>query len=218
MLWQGHFEGLPYDVEDKTSVLADEMIVAFEGIVENRGIDSVVVRVGPFSLQVYIPGSTLSRLGAVGDKVSLRTHLYIKDDNFALYGFITAEELELFRQLISVSGIGPKTALALLSTFNPEQLVSAIVSGNVELLSQVPGLGKKLAGRIVLELKGKLERLPVGVITTGLTQEDADAVAALTNLGYSLKEATQAVSSLPNSPELNLEEKIRLALRQLARA
>jgi len=126
--------------------------------------------------------------------------------------------LELFRHLISVSGVGPKTTLAVLSTFNPEQLASAIVSGNVELLSQVPGLGKKMAGRIVLELKGKLERMPVGAIITGLTKEDADVVAALTNLGYSLKEATQAVSSLPNSPELDLEEKVKLALRQLARA
>ncbi|MBM3119815.1 MAG: Holliday junction branch migration protein RuvA [Chloroflexi bacterium] len=194
------------------------MIVAFEGILESRGIDSAVIKVGPISLQVYIPGSTLSRLGAVGDKVYLRTYLYIKDDNFALYGFASVEELELFRHLISVSGVGPKTTLAVLSTFNPEQLASAIVSGNVELLSQVPGLGKKMAGRIVLELKGKLERVPVGAITTGLTKEDADVVAALTNLGYSLKEATQAVSSLPNSPELDLEEKVKLALRQLARA
>lgn len=194
------------------------MIVAFEGILESRGIDSAVIKVGPISLQVYIPGSTLSRLGAVGDKVYLRTYLYIKDDNFALYGFASVEELELFRHLISVSGVGPKTTLAVLSTFNPEQLASAIVSGNVELLSQVPGLGKKMAGRIVLELKGKLERMPVGAIITGLTKEDADVVAALTNLGYSLKEATQAVSSLPNSPELDLEEKVKLALRQLARA
>ena len=194
------------------------MIVAIDGILESRGIDWVVIKVGPISLQVNIPGSTLSRLGGVGDRVYLRTHFYIKDDNIALYGFASVEELEIFRHLISVSGIGPKTALALLSAFNPEQLASAIVSGNVELLSQVPGLGKKTAGRIVLELKGKLEKMPVGAITIGLTQEDADVVAALTNLGYSLREATQAVSSLPNSPELDLEEKVKLALRQLARA
>lgn len=194
------------------------MIVATEGILESRGVDSIVIKVGPISLQVHIPCSTLGRVGAVGDKVYLRTHLYIKDDNIALYGFASVEELEIFRHLISVSGIGPRTALTLLSTFNPDQLVSAIVSGNVELLSQVPGLGKKTAGRIVLELKGKLEKVSVGAIATGLTQEDADVVAALTNLGYSLKEATQAVSGLPNSSELDLEEKIKLALRQLARA
>lgn len=194
------------------------MIVAVEGILQSRGIDSAVIKVGPVSLQVYVPGSTLGRLGAIGEKVCLCTYLYIKDDNLSLYGFASTEELELFRHLISVSGIGPKTALAVLSTFNSEQLVSAIVSGNVELLSQVPGLGKKMAGRIVLELKGKIEKLPVGAITIGLTKEDADVVAALTNLGYSLREATQAVSSLPVSPELDLEEKLKLVLRQLAKA
>jgi len=185
---------------------------------ESRGIDSAVVKVGPLSLQVYIPGSTLSRLGSVGDKVYLHTHLYLREDNIAVYGFASADELALFQNFISVSGIGPKAALALLSTFNVEQLASAIVSGNVDLLTQVPGIGKKTAGRVVLELKAKLEKGWVGAVPPALTQEDADVVAALTHLGYSLKEATQAVASLPNSPELDLEEKVKLALRQLAGA
>ena len=192
------------------------MIVALEGILESRGVDSAVVKVGPLSLRVYIPGSTLSQLGAVGDNVSLHTYLYLREDNVALYGFASAEELGLFQNLISVSGIGPKAALGLLSTLNAEQLASAIVSGNVDLLSQAPGLGKKMAGRIVLELKSKLESEWEGVVVPVLTQEDADVVAALTNLGYSLKEATQAVSSLPDSRELDLEERVRLALQQLA--
>jgi len=192
------------------------MIVALEGILENRGVDSAVVKVGPLSLRVYIPGSTLSQLGAVGNNVSLHTYLYLREDNVALYGFASAQDLGLFQNLISVSGIGPKAALGLLSTLNPEQLASAIVSGNVDLLSQAPGLGKKMAGRIVLELKSKLESEWEGVVTPVLVQEDADVVAALTNLGYSLKEATQAVSRLPDSRELDLEERVRLALQQLA--
>lgn len=192
------------------------MIVALEGILESRGIDSVVVKVGPLSLQVYVPGSTLSRLGTVGDTLHLHTHLYLREDNIAVYGFASAEELALFQNLISVSGIGPKAGLAFLSTLSVEQLASAIVGGNVDLLTQVPGIGKKIAGRVVLELKGKLEKGWIGVVTPALTQEDADVVAALTNLGYSLKEATQAVSSLPSSPDLDLEEKVKLALRQLA--
>ena len=192
------------------------MIVALEGILESRGIDSAVVKVGPLSLQVYIPGSTLSQLGAVGDGVYLHTHIYLREDNMALYGFASAEELSLFQSLISVSGIGPKAALGLLSTLNPEQVASAIVSGNIDLISRVPGIGKRMAGRIVLELKGKLEKWWVGAIAPALAQEDADVVAALTSLGYSLKEATRAVSSLPGSEELDLEEKIRLALQQLA--
>lgn len=183
---------------------------------ESRGIDSVVVKVGPLSLQVYVPGSTLSRLGTVGDTLHLHTHLYLREDNIAVYGFASAEELALFQNLISVSGIGPKAGLAFLSTLSVEQLASAIVGGNVDLLTQVPGIGKKIAGRVVLELKGKLEKGWIGVVTPALTQEDADVVAALTNLGYSLKEATQAVSSLPSSPDLDLEEKVKLALRQLA--
>ena len=192
------------------------MIVALEGMMESRGLDSAVIKVGPLSLQVHIPGSTLNQLGAVGDKVYLHTHLYLREDNVALYGFASAEELALFQNLISVSGIGPKVALGLLSTLSPEQLASAIVSGNVDLLSQAPGLGKKMAGRIVLELKSKLESQWEGTTAPVLAQEDADVVAALTNLGYSLKEATQAVSSLPDSRELGLEERVKLALRQLA--
>lgn len=192
------------------------MIVALEGILESRGVDSAVVKVGQLSLQVYIPSSTSSQLGAVGDKVYLHTHLYLREDNIAIYGFASADELGLFQNLISVSGIGPKAALALLSTFNAEQLASAIISGNVDLLTSVPGIGKKIAGRVVLELKGKLEKGWTGAVTPILAQDDADVAAALTNLGYSLREATQAVASLPNSTELDLEEKIKLALKQLA--
>ena len=193
------------------------MIVALEGILESRGVDSAVVKVGPLSLQVYVPGSTSSKLGAVGDRVYLHTHLYLREDNVAIYGFASADELGLFQNLVSVSGIGPKAALALLSTFNAEQLASAIVGGSIDLLSEVPGIGKKTAGRIVLELKGKLEKGWEGAVVPAMAQEDADVVAALTNLGYSLREATQAVASLPSSAELDLEEKIKLALKQLAK-
>jgi Holliday junction DNA helicase RuvA len=192
------------------------MIVALEGKLEPRGIDSVVVKVGPLSLLVSVPGSTLSRLGTIGDNVHLHTHLYVREDIIAMYGFASADELALFQNLISVSGIGPKAALAFLSTLNVEQLASAIVSENVDLLTQVPGIGKKMAGRVVLELKGKLEKGWAGTVTPALTPEDADVVAALTTLGYSLREATQAVAGLPNAEKLDLEEKVKLALRQLA--
>ena len=193
------------------------MIVALEGILENRGIDSAVVKVGPLSLQVYVPASTFSQLGAVGGKVYLHTHLYLREDNVAIYGFASADELALFQNLISVSGIGPKAALAFLSTLNVTQLASAIISGNVDLLTQVPGIGRKIAGRVVLELKGKLEKGWEGAVTPALTREDADVVTALTSLGYSLKEATLAVSNLPASQDMDLEEKVKLALSQIAR-
>lgn len=192
------------------------MIVALEGILESRGIDSVIIKVGSISFQVFVPSSILGQLGTVGDEVHLHTHLYLREDNVALYGFGSAEESRLFQNLISVSGIGPKVGLGLLSTLGAEQLASAIVSGNVDLLSQAPGLGKKTAGRIVLDLKSKLESEWGVLAAPVLVQQDADVVAALTNLGYSLKEATHAVSSFPDSRELDLEERIRLALKQLA--
>jgi Holliday junction DNA helicase RuvA len=191
------------------------MIATLEGTLEYRGVDSVIINVGGIGFQVHVPGSTLSQLGAIKDKVSLYTHLHLREDNVSLYGFASEEELALFKNLISVSGIGPKVALALLSALDPEQLAMAITGGNVDVISQVPGIGKKKAGRLVVELKGKLEREWKGALLP-LAAEDADAIAALTNLGYSLREATQAVSNLSDAKELTLEEKVRMALQQLA--
>jgi Holliday junction DNA helicase RuvA len=192
------------------------VIVALDGILENRSIDSIVIKVGLISFQVNVPNSTAGRLGTTGDKVHLYTYLYLREDNIALYGFTSQEELGFFKNLISVSGIGPRAALALLSAFSTEQLISAISNNNVDLISQVPGIGKKTAGHVVLELKGKLTKGVVETIMPELQKQDADVVAALTSLGYSLKEATQAVSSLPLSNDIDLAERVRLALQQLA--
>jgi len=191
------------------------MIATLEGTLEYRGVDSIIINVGGIGFRAYVPGSTLSQLGAAGDKLSLYTHLHVREDNIALYGFASEEELALFKNFISISGIGPKTALSLLSALDPEQLAMAITSGNVDIISQVRGIGKKMANRLVIELRSKLEKewkeaaLP-------LAPENADALTALTSLGYSLREATQAISSIPDSAELSLEEKVRLALQQLA--
>ena len=192
------------------------MIATLKGTLEYRGVDSVIINVGGIGFQVHVPGSTLSQLGAIKDKVSLYTHLHLREDNVSLYGFASEEELALFKNLISVSGIGPKAALALLSALNPEQLAMAITGGNVDVISQVPGIGKKIAGRLVVELKGKLEREWKKGAVLPLAAENADAIAALTSLGYSLREATQAISNLPDSAELSLGEKVRMALQQLA--
>jgi Holliday junction DNA helicase RuvA len=192
------------------------MIAAIEGTLELRGTDRIVIKVGGVSLQVYLPTSSLNQLGAIGKKVHLYTHLHWKEDNIALYGFTSQQELDLFKMLTSVNSVGPKTALAMLSHLSPEQLALAIASGNVDLLTQIPGVGKKTANRLVLELKGKLEKGGVGV-GPYLTQDNAEVVAALTNLGYSAAEATKAVAELPSSPDLGLEEKIKLALQHLAK-
>jgi Holliday junction DNA helicase RuvA len=190
------------------------MIATLEGILEYRGNDSVIINIGGIGFRVYVSGSTLSQLGTVKGKVSLYTHLHVREDNISLYGFASDEELALFRNLISVSGIGSKVALTLLSALNPEQVVMAIASGDVDLISQAPGIGKKMASRLIVELRGKLEKewketaLP-------LPPESADVIAALTGLGYSLAEATNAVSRLPDSGEISLEEKIKMALQQM---
>jgi Holliday junction DNA helicase RuvA len=191
------------------------MIATLEGILEYRGNDYVIINVGGIGFRVYVSGSTLGQLGTVKGKVSLYTHLHVREDNISLYGFASNEELALFRNLISVSGVGSKVALTLLSALNPEQVVMAIASGDIDFISQAPGIGKKMAGRLIVELKGKLEKEWTETALP-LAPESADVIAALTGLGYSLTEATKAISKLPNSEGLSLEEKIKLALQQMA--
>ena len=190
------------------------MIATLKGTLEYRGVNSVIINVSGIGFQVYVPGSTLSQLGTIDNRVSLYTHFHLREDNASLYGFATEAELALFRNLISVSGIGPKAALGLLSAMDPEQLVIAITSDNSDFISQAPGIGKKMAKRIVVELKSKLEKEWEGAALP-LAVENADVVAALTSLGYSVREASQAASNLPVSSELSLEEKVKQALQQL---
>ena len=192
------------------------MIAALEGILEHHGTDSIILNVGGIGFQVFVPSSTLSHLGVIHDRVLLFTHLQLKEDNISLYGFASSEELTLFKNFISVSGVGPKMALSLLSALNAEQLVMAITSGDATLISQVPGIGKKVASRLVTELSSKLTKEWKG-ITSPLDPESADIIAALTNLGYSLKEATNAIYNIPNPGALSLEEKFKIALHQITR-
>lgn len=190
------------------------MIAAIEGTLERRGSDWAIIKIGGVSLQVYLSNPTLNQLGAIGQRVQLSTYLYWKEDNIALYGFTSEQDLELFKLLISVNTVGPRLALAMLSSISSDQLTLAIGSGNVDLLTQVPGLGRKTASRLVLELRSKLEKEPAGV-TSYLTEDNAEVAAALTKLGYSAAEAARAVAELPQSPDLSLEDKVKLALRHL---
>ncbi|MCK4843344.1 MAG: Holliday junction branch migration protein RuvA [Dehalococcoidia bacterium] len=192
------------------------MIATLEGILEYRGNDSIIINVGGIGFRVYVSGFTLGQLGAVEGKVILHTHLQLREDDVSLYGFASGEELALFRNLVSVSGIGPKVALGLLSALNPQQLVMAIASGNTDLICQAPGIGKKTADRLVIELRDKLEKEWKEVALPS-APESADVIAALTGLGYSLTEAARAVSRLSGSEELSVEEKIRMALQQMVR-
>ncbi|MEE8473253.1 MAG: Holliday junction branch migration protein RuvA, partial [Dehalococcoidia bacterium] len=132
------------------------MIAGLHGKLEARGLGHALVRVGGVTLQVFMPTSALARLGGVGEEVHLHTHLHVREDILALYGFVTPQELALFQSLMGVTGVGPRLALAVLSTYSAQELTLAIMGGSVDVLSQVPGLGKKIAARLILELKGKL--------------------------------------------------------------
>jgi len=188
------------------------MIASLKGKLESLGSDWAVINVSGIGFQVYMPTSTLSTLGATGKEVELHTHLYLREDNATLYGFASNEELELFRTLINVSGLGPKLALAMLSAMDIEQLTMAIATGSADLLTMIPGIGKKMANRLVLELKDKIGVGWAVAPEAQLAQENTDVLAALVSLGYSVSEATRAVASLPRDQELSLEEKIKLAL------
>ncbi len=188
------------------------MIASLQGKLESLGTDWAIINVGGIGFQVYLPTSTLSTLGRTGKEVRLHTYLHLREDNATLYGFASAEELGLFQILISVSGLGPRLALAMLSAMDAEKLTMAIATSSADLLIQVPGIGKKMAERLILELKDKISTSWITTPAAQLAQENTDVVAALTSLGYSATEATRAVATLPSS-DLSLEEKIKLALQ-----
>ncbi len=189
------------------------MIAGLHGTLETIGSDWAIINVGGIGFQVHMPTSTLSLLGKIGGEVHLHTHLHLREDNVTIYGFASADELRLFQTLLGVSGLGPKLALAMLSALSIDKLTMAIATSSTDLLKVVPGIGKKTADRIILELKDKIA---AGWVTTPgvrLAEENAEVLAALTALGYSVSEASRAVATLPPSSDLSLEEKIKLALQ-----
>lgn len=193
------------------------MIVSVKGKLEAVGADWVHVEVGGVTLQISVPASDISDLGPLGGQVRLFTNLRVRDEQPVMYGFTTMAALELFIMLTGVSGVGPRLALALLSSQSATGLQGAISQGNVESLSSAPGVGRRTAGRIVLELKNKLaDGLPEVAPMPG--SQDAEVVEALMALGYSTSEARQAVNRLTDSGDLPLEEKIRLALQNFRAA
>ena len=189
------------------------MIASLKGKLETLGADAAVVDVGGVGFLVYMPTSTLSKLGAAGNEVRLHTHFHLREDNAALYGFASADELGLFQMLLGVSGLGPRLALAMLSAMDVNQLAAAIATANTALLTQVPGIGKKMANRLVLELKDKVAAGWLTAPAAEMAADSGDVLAALTSLGYSAAEATRAVASLPpTAAGESLEEKVKLAL------
>ena len=189
------------------------MISSLHGRLESLGAGWAVVNVNGVGFQVYMPSSTLSALGAIGKEVHLHTQLVMRDDGLSLYGFGTPEELQLFQLLTTVSGIGPKLGMAILSAMNVEKVSMAIAGSDTDLLKTIPGIGKKTAERLVLELKDKIGAGLLATTGVQFAPENGDVIAALTSLGYSISEAGRAVASISSSEDLSLEEKVRLALQ-----
>ena len=191
------------------------MIVGVHGTLETTGPDWVHVRVGGVTLQVFVPANTVSGLGALGSQGTLHTHLRIRDDEPVLFGFIDAAALGLFSMLTAVSGVGPRTALALLSSLDPARLQPAIVTGDTAALSSAQGVGNRTANRIILDLKAKLEDAEFAEI--GFSGDaDGQVIAALTALGYSPAEARAAAATSAVAAESEVDDRIRVALQQFA--
>jgi holliday junction DNA helicase RuvA len=196
------------------------MIAGIHGVLEARRADHAIIRVGGFSLRIFTPSSTLSRLGEVGAEVTLHTHFQVREDGMALFGFASSEERDAFEQLITISGVGPKIALALLSTMDASTFYRAIADEDITRLSLAPGVGKKLAGKLVFELKGKLPALTAtGGAASGTPSGklQTEVLEALMGLGYSTAEAQAALAKIPQDRPMTLEEQITYALRSFAR-
>jgi Holliday junction DNA helicase RuvA len=189
------------------------MIEYVQGRIEERGPDWVVLDVRGVGLRVNIPAGTSEALPATGEQVRLWTHLYVREDIRALYGFADPATRALFVQLLSVSGVGPRMALATLSMLSAERLYQAIESGDEVTLARIPGVGKRTAQRMTLELRGKLSAPADGAVVTARAG-DEDAMVALMNWGgLSRVEAAAILSSLPVEPGRSVDETIRLAFQ-----
>jgi Holliday junction DNA helicase RuvA len=190
------------------------VIASLRGQIKAIRDGSVIIDVRGVGYQVHVTNSLLSESLSAGQMIELYTHTHVRENELALYGFRTIEELDLFTMLLKVSGIGPRTAMAILSTFAPETLRGAIARGDTLALTRVPGIGRKTAERLVVDLKDKIGVAASTLVTPVLGQTDVDVINALTALGYSLAEAQGAVAALPEDAK-ELDQKILAALRFL---
>lgn len=191
------------------------MIGRLHGKLIEKNPPQVLVDVGGVGYEVDVPMSTFCNLPADGSEITLLTHFIVREDAQLLYGFATAAERQTFRALIRISGVGPRIALAVLSGMSAQDLADAVEQGNATLLTRVPGIGKKTAERLVLELKGKLSGSAFAPAGGAASAAQADIASALMALGYSEREAQASVRALP--ADVTVSEGIRLALKTLAR-
>jgi Holliday junction DNA helicase RuvA len=190
------------------------MISWLEGQVLARGKDYLLINVGGIGWKAFAPAPLLAQV-RVGEPVALHTHLHVREDALVLFAFSNEEDLAMFEMLLSVSGVGPRTALSALSGMSVDTLRLAITQDQPEILSRLPGIGKRTAQKIVLELKDKLPFAEIPEGLAALTEADAQVIDALTALGYSVVEAQRAVQLLPRDIT-DIEERLRRALGSFA--
>jgi Holliday junction DNA helicase RuvA len=191
------------------------MIGRLQGLLAEKNPPQVLVDCHGVGYEVDVPMSTFYNLPALGERVTLLTHFIVREDAQLLYGFGTAAERNTFRQLIKITGVGPRTALGVLSGLGVADLAQAVTLQESGRLIKVPGIGKKIAERLLLELKGKLGA-DIGPHQGATTDHQADILQALLALGYSDKEAAAALKALPQ--DVGVSEGIKLALKALSKA
>lgn len=197
------------------------MIYNLRGTLTYCDQNFAVVECGGVGFKCFTTLTTLREIGKVGNEVNLYTHLSVREDAMDLFGFASKEELESFRLLISVSGIGPKAAVAILSEMTPDRLAVCIASGDAKMLTKAQGVGKKTAERVVLELKDKMGSIGSSDVAAAAAAgsaegtDSAEAVQALVALGYTQSDAAVVIGRL--DPSLSVDEMIRLGLKELAK-
>jgi Holliday junction DNA helicase RuvA len=198
------------------------IIAGIEGLLESKRADSALVRVGGVTFQVWVPGYDLAGLPGIGSVVRLVTHLVVREEDLQLYGFADERGRMVFESLLGISGVGPKAALAILSVMSPGELIASILAGDANSLTKAQGVGKRIAERIILELKGKVEDDLGGKSLSSIISADVvnagsvgdPALAALLGLGFSALEARQALG-VEQEEGLNIDDRVRRALQRI---
>lgn len=201
------------------------MIAYLKGTVTEVDKDSIILESRNIGYRIFMPGSVLERMGRTGEERIIHTYLNIREDAMQLYGFLTKNDLSVFRLLLGVSGIGPKAAMGILSYFSWEDLSFAVLSDDAAAIAKAPGIGKKTAQKVILELKDKLrledafeQKFSEGGAsgqTTGEPEAAQEAVEALVALGYGRTEALKAVRQVSAGGDMDVEDLLRAALKQM---
>jgi Holliday junction DNA helicase RuvA len=189
------------------------MIAVIQGALFHDGRDHVILMAGGVGYKLFCPPTVT---GAIGDILTLHTTLIVREDSMTLYGFTSAPERDLFDLLLTISGVGPKVALAILSTLSGDSLRNAVVADRPEILTRVPGIGKKTAQKILFELKDKLTGGLDSAPSATYSDVNSDVIDSLVALGYSIVEAQTAIQALPPNTPDDVEERLRLALQYFA--